>query len=69
MRTKLIEFRSGRTQAEMGARYGVSQQSWSYWERGVKCPCPFIMKKIADDAGVPMEIIFGDVFNNRKLLK
>lgn len=53
----------------MGARYGVTQQAWSYWERGAKSPAPFIMKRIADDAGVPMEILFGDVFNKEGLLK
>ncbi|HWR08028.1 helix-turn-helix transcriptional regulator [Sporomusa sp.] len=69
MRTKLVEFRSGRSQAEMGAQYGVSQQAWSYWERGAKSPSPFIMKRIADDSGVPMEILFCDVFNKDRLLK
>ncbi|MDF2876696.1 MAG: hypothetical protein K0R22_3379 [Sporomusa sp.] len=53
----------------MGAQYGVSQQAWSYWERGAKSPSPFIMKRIADDSGVPMEILFCDVFNKDRLLK
>jgi transcriptional regulator with XRE-family HTH domain len=51
----------------MGRQYGVSQQAWSYWERGVKNPSPMIMKRIEDDSGVPMEVLFPDIFNNFKL--
>jgi transcriptional regulator with XRE-family HTH domain len=69
IRTKLVEFRGERSQDEMGSVYGVTQQSWSYWERGIKTPSPTIMKRIATDSGVSMEIIFFDVFNNRKLLQ
>lgn len=67
MRTRLIRFRGERSQEEMGRQYGVSQQAWSYWERGVKNPSPMIMKRIEDDSGVPMEVLFPDIFNNSKL--
>lgn len=64
MRQKLIEYRGNRTQTEMARMYGVSQQAWSKWERGVDAPKPYIMKMIAEDAGIPMEELFFDVFNN-----
>lgn len=67
MRTKLIRFRGERSQEEMGRKYGVSQQSWSYWERGVKNPSALLMKRIEEDSGVPMEELFPDIFNNLKL--
>lgn len=68
MRYKLIEYRGTRSQLEMGSIYGVTQQAWSKWERGIDAPKPHIMKKIAADSGMPMEVIFFDVFNNQKLL-
>lgn len=68
MRHKLIKYRGTRSQSEMGSMYGVTQQAWSKWERGIDAPKPHIMKRIAADAGMPMEIIFFDVFNNQELL-
>ena len=66
-REKLTSFRGDRTQAEMAKIYGVSQQTWSMWERGENTPSLPIMKKLADDIGLPMEEIFFDSFNNTKL--
>lgn len=68
IRYKLIEYRANRSQDEMGNMYGVSQQSWSNWERGVKNPSPLIMKRMEMDSGIPMEELFFDIFNNYKLL-
>lgn len=68
-REKLIAFRGSRTQAEMAARYGVSQQAWGQWETGKKTPVVVTMKKLEFDSGIPMEELFFDVFNNRKLRK
>ena len=66
-REHLIAFRGKRTQAEMASQYGVTQQSWSLWERGENTPSLPIMKQLEDDIGIPMEDIFFDVFNNNKL--
>ncbi len=64
-RTKLIEFRGTNSQAEMGKRYGVTQQAWSSWENGETSPNVVIMRQIEKDSGVAMEIIFFDVFNKK----
>jgi DNA-binding XRE family transcriptional regulator len=68
-RNKLIEFRGNRSQAEMADKYGVTQQAWCRWENGYAKPRIIIMKKIEMDSGIPMEMLFFDVFNNKKLLK
>ena len=44
-------------------RYGVTQQIWSRWETGVRTPRIENMKRLEDDIGIPMEVIFADVFN------
>lgn len=69
MRKLLIKFRGSRTQAELAEQYGVSQQAWSKWERGIDTPKPHIMKKLEMDSKIAMEELFFDVFNNYKLLK
>lgn len=63
MRIHLVTYRGYRTQKEMADRYGVSQQAWSKWEKGVCTPSLPIMKRIEIDSGVPMEIMFEDAFN------
>ena len=68
-RQALIDFRGDRSQKEMGERYGVTQQAWSQWENGDKKPDVTIMKQIEKDSGIPMEVIFFDVFNKKDLLK
>ena len=62
-REKLIKFRNGKSQKEMAKRYGVTQQIWSRWETGVRTPRIENMKRLEDDIGIPMEVIFADVFN------
>lgn len=69
IRNKLVEYRGNRSQEEMGTMYGVTQQSWSYWERGIKTPSPLIMKRMEIDSGIPMEELFFDIFNNLGLLE
>ena len=66
-RDALIVFRGNRSQAEMAKLYGVTQQSWSLWERGKNTPSPALMKKLEVDIGIPMEDIFFDVFNIKPL--
>lgn len=63
-RDKLIKFRNKKTQKEMAKRYGVTQQIWSRWENGVRTPKVKTMKRLEDDIGIPMEVIFADIFNN-----
>lgn len=65
-RIKLIEYRGDKSQSEMAKLYHVSQQAWSKWERGEMTPTITIMKRLEKDIGIPMEIIFFDVFNNPK---
>ncbi|MDR3599401.1 MAG: helix-turn-helix transcriptional regulator [Desulfosporosinus sp.] len=69
MRDKLIGYRGTRSQENMAAMYGVTQQAWSKWEKSGSAPCPAMMKQIANDSGIPMEELFFDIFNNHKLLK
>lgn len=66
-RESLIVFRGNRSQTEMAKLYGVTQQSWSLWERGKNTPSHAIMKKLETDIGTPMEEIFSDVFCNNNL--
>ena len=68
-RQQLIDYRGERSQEKMGNMYGVTQQSWSKWERGAASPSLAVMKKIEIDSGISMEVIFFDSFNNLKLLK
>ncbi len=66
-RAELIKFRGDKSQADMAKRYKVSQQAWSSWENGEKKPDVTIMKQIEVDSGIPMEVLFFDVFNNEPL--
>lgn len=68
-RQKLIDFRGENSQAAMGERYGVTQQAWANWENGVGLPTVDKMKRLEDDSGIPMEVLFFDAFNNNDLLK
>lgn len=69
MRNKLIAFRGDRNQSEMAKIYGVTQQTWSNWERGILKPNLVTMKQIEKDSGIPMEVIFFDAFNKKIRLK
>ncbi len=59
----LIEYRGNRSQKEIAKQYGVPQQTWQRWEAGKNKPNVVTMKRLEDDIGVPMEVIFADVFN------
>jgi len=63
-REKLREYRGTRTQKEMGEMYGVTQQAWNRWEIGRTSPAPSVMKRLEDDSGTPMEVLFYDRFHN-----
>ena len=67
MRELLIKFRGDRTQAEMAARYGVTQQAWDTWEKGKAYPRPNVMMQISKDSGYSMEDIFFDFKNKENL--
>ena len=67
-RQKLIDFRGENSQATMGVRYGVTQQAWANWENGVGLPTVDKMKRLEDESGIPMEVLFFDAFNNDSLL-
>lgn len=64
VRKALVKFRANRTQREMGFLYGVSQQVWNCWEKGVSSPKVHVMKKLSEDSGVSMEKLFPDLFKN-----
>ena len=68
-REKLIAFRGNRSQSDMAAVYGVSQQAWSMWEMGALKPNVVTMKRLEIDSGIPMEELFFDVFNKKNLLE
>ena len=63
MRELLIQYRGKKSQKTMAEKYGVSQQTWSFWESGKATPSPAMMKRIATDSKKPMEKIFFDAFN------
>ena len=58
MRKVLIAYRGKKSQKEMARRYGVSQQTWSFWESGKATPRLAMMKRIADDIKKPIEKVF-----------
>lgn len=62
----LINFRGDRSQEQMAKIYGVSQQTWSTWENGTRTPTKKIMKRISDDSGIAMDVLFFDSFNYKK---
>lgn len=68
MRELLIKYRGKRSQATMALKYGVSQQAWSNWERGVDTPKLHTMAEIEKDSGFSMKEIFFDSFNKQQLL-
>lgn len=65
VREELIKFRAGRTQKDMAQKYGVSQQVWNCWEKGVSSPRVHMMKRLSDDSHVSMEKLFPDQFNDK----
>ena len=63
MREALIRYRGRRSQKEMAELYGISQQTWSFWENGKSTPPAKMMKRISDNSGIPVEKLFFDIFN------
>lgn len=68
-RKKLVLYRNKRPQAYMAKMYGVTQQTWSNWENGEGKPNIVTMKRLEMDSGIPMEVLFSDIFNKKILLK
>ncbi len=66
-RRALIKYRGTRTQSEMGAMYGVTQQAWANWEAGKTAPGIAVMMQIQKDSGVKVEELFYDLFNKKNL--
>lgn len=67
MRELLRKYRGDRTQAEMAAMYGTTQQTWHRWEQGENRPPLSIMEKIAESAGFSVKDIFFGKVNTIKL--
>lgn len=64
----LSTIRQDKTQAEIAAVYGVSQQAWSSWESGRTVPDLNIMLQMEQSTGIPMEEIFFEAFNYKMKL-
>jgi transcriptional regulator with XRE-family HTH domain len=65
---KLVHFRGEKSQEEIAKIYGVSQQAWSKYERGLMLPSFRLMLQLEKDADVPMEDLFFETINNQRLL-
>ena len=63
----LKDLRGKKSQIEMAKKYNVSQQCWQSWEVGRTTPDNSIMLQMEKDFDIPMEIIFFDSFNYKKL--
>ena len=61
--------RGKNSQADMAEKYGVSQQTWSSWEKGRTIPDNEIMLSMENDFNIPMEVIFFGSFNYKMKLK
>lgn len=62
----LVTFRGIKSQGEMAKQYGVSQQAWSKYERGLMLPSFKLMLQLEKDSGIPMEALFFEVINYNK---
>ena len=63
----LKDLRDKNTQAEMAEKFGVSQQGWQSWEIGRTVPDNATMLQMENYFNVPMEVIFFDSFNYKKM--
>jgi len=63
MRTELIKYRGNRSQAEMAKKFGVSQQTWSFWETGYSTPSAKTMYRLSKASRIPLKRLFPDIFN------
>lgn len=64
--TNLVAFRGSKSQGEMAEQYGVSQQAWSKYERGLMLPSFKLMLQLEKDSGIPMEVLFFEAINYNK---
>ena len=60
--------RGTNSQSDMAEKYGVSQQTWSSWEKGRTCPELSIMLQIQQEFGIPLEVIFFEESNYKMKL-
>ncbi len=69
VRTNLVKARGNKSQTEIAVQCGVSQQTYSHWERGRATPSIKKMILLEHIFGVPKEILFFDIFNSYDELK
>ena len=68
MKKNLLKDLRGKTiQAEIAKKFNVSQQGWQSWEVGRTVPDNATMLKMENYFNVPMEVIFFDSFNYKKV--
>ena len=63
----LKDLRGKKSQAEIAKEFKVSQQGWQSWEIGRTVPDNATMLQMENYFNVPMEVIFFDSFNYKKL--
>lgn len=59
----LRELRGSKSQSEIAAKIGISQQAWSSWESGRTVPKPCMMQLLEDMFQTKKEEIFFNDFN------
>ena len=52
--------RLGLTQTELAKKLGVSQPAIAYWENGVRTPNVYVLKKMAEIFGCPIDDLISD---------
>ena len=60
--------RGEKSQNDMANKYGISQQTWSSWEKGRTIPDNETMLMMERDFMIPMEVIFFESFNYKMKL-
>ena len=63
----LKDLRGKKSQAEIAKEFKVSQQGWHSWEIGRTVPDNATMLQMENYFNVPMEVIFFDSFNYKKM--
>lgn len=67
MALKLARIESRLTQKQLAEKVGVTQQTIAKWERGVSTPNHFKhMRAIERELDRPIDILFADIFCDRK---
>ena len=64
VRENLIKARGKQNQVQIAQECGVSQQTYSHWERGRATPSIQKMIILERVLGVPKEVLFLDIFNS-----